>query len=522
MFILNCAIRRARGQVEGHNSMLIHVSRYQNWHNEIKSLVDNEFRSYSNMISADDPATIEDLRVLYEMDNDAAAYKSYNTITSIVKSMDIGQKDSGIFHNSWEAVRQELHPAVTRIKVKAINGNSNESLNYDGGHPVYVIAIGGDKLSRGLTLEGLSVSYFLRASKMYDTLMQMGRWFGYRPGYVDLCRLFISNEVNGWYRHISIATKELRDEFKYLYETGGTPEHFALKVRLHPGALKITALGKMRNVDDIRVSWAGHLSETYLLYKDSVNITNNLNAAKSLINSFTNAPERIGSNYLWRDVDSSSITTFFNNFILPDSITNFDLPTMVDFINGLVRRGEYTNWSVALMSLNGSPNSSFKFNNHIATNLVLRNDSKVDPNYYGIKKNHIISSSDDSSEEFIDLDMNDLNARYNVANQAFKNNYCQDHPNADRDRVNLAKGRWVRENYRSARNPLLIIYPLTQKGIGRSDNDNPIIGFAISFPKTNQTDAAVAYRVNSTVNSYIQNDDEFDNDNDNEYENDND
>ena len=266
---------------------------------------------------------------------------------------------------------------------------------------------------------------------MYDTLMQMGRWFGYRPGYVDLCRLFISNEVNGWYRHISIATKELRDEFKYLYETGGTPEHFALKVRLHPGALKITALGKMRNVDDIRVSWAGHLSETYLLYKDSVNITNNLNAAKGLINSFTNAPERKGNNYLWRDVNSSCITTFFNNFILPDSITNFDLPTMVDFINGLVRRGEYTNWSVALMSLNGSPNSSFRFNDHIATNLVLRNDSKVDPNYYGIKKNHIISSSDDSSEEFIDLDMNDLNARYNIANQAFKDNYCQDHPNAD-------------------------------------------------------------------------------------------
>ena len=50
-----------------------------------------------------------------------------------------------------------------------------------------VIAIGGDKLARGLTLEGLTVSYFLRASKMYDTLMQMGRWFGYRPGYIDVC-----------------------------------------------------------------------------------------------------------------------------------------------------------------------------------------------------------------------------------------------------------------------------------------------------------------------------------------------
>lgn len=519
MFILNCAIRRVRGQEKAHNSMLIHVSRWKRWHNQITQLVDGEFRSYSNLIKADDPEILKELRCLYEEDVEDISYKSYRTITDLVKGMDIGQGDHAIYHASWESVKRELYPAVVKIKVKAINGDSNENLNYDGGVPVSVIAIGGDKLSRGLTLEGLSVSYFLRASKLYDTLMQMGRWFGYRPGYVDLCRLFLSNEVNEWYRHIAITTKELRDEFKYLYETGGTPEHFALKVRLHPGALKITALGKMRNTQDIRVSWAGHLSETYLLCKDEVTINRNLGAATNLINSLGSNYERINDNYLWRNVNSSSITAFFGNFTLPNEIANFDLPTMIEFIDGLVSKGEYTDWSVAVMSLKSSPNSSYKFKSDVTINLAFRNDSKIATNYYGIRKNHILSSSDD---EFIDLDITDLNANYNNANQAFKDRYCQEHPNADRDKVNLAKGRWVREKYRSRQNPLLIIYSLTQKGIGGSDEDKPIIGFAISFPQTNQTDAAVAYKVNATVNTLIQSDDEFDNNNDNEYNDDND
>lgn len=519
MFILNCAIRRVRGQEREHNSMLIHVSRYQIWHKEIKTLVDNEFRSYSQQIRADDPDFLEELRCLYEEDDENISYQSYRTITSIVKGMDIGLGDHSIFHASWENVKNELYSAVIRIRVKAINGTSNDNLNYDGGTPISVIAIGGDKLSRGLTLEGLSVSYFLRATKLYDTLMQMGRWFGYRPGYVDLCRLFLSNEVNEWYRHIAITTTELREEFKYLYETGGTPEHFALKVRLHPGALKITALGKMRNTQDIRVSWAGHLSETYLLHKDDRTISNNLAATTNLINSLGTTFERINDNFLWRTVKSSYITTFLGNFTLPDSIANFDLPTMIDFIDGLVNKGEYNDWSVALMSRQSNPNSSHQFNDHIATNLFLRNDSKVNPDYYGIKKNHIIG---DSNDEFIDLNLATLDAQYDVANKSFKDRYCQEHPNANRDKVNLAKGRWVREEYRSKQNPLLIIYPLTQKGIGRADDEKPIIGFAISFPQTNQTNAAVAYRVNTTVNTYIQQDDEFDNNNDNEYPDDND
>ena len=89
-------------------------------------------------------------------------------------------------------------------------------------------------MSRGLTLEGLSVSYFLRASRMYDTLLQMGRWFGYRPGYVDLCRLYTTSELREYYSHITMATEELRREFDLMADRGMTPSDFGLRVRSHP------------------------------------------------------------------------------------------------------------------------------------------------------------------------------------------------------------------------------------------------------------------------------------------------
>ena len=117
--------------------------------------------------------------------------------------------------HQWEDIKPLLFKVVQKIEVKSINGSSGDIVDYqlNSKNGVSVIAIGGDKLSRGLTLEGLSISYFLRASKMYDTLMQMGRWFGYRPGYVDLCRLFTSTELNEWYRHIAVASADLLEHF---------------------------------------------------------------------------------------------------------------------------------------------------------------------------------------------------------------------------------------------------------------------------------------------------------------------
>lgn len=183
-FILTCAIRLARGQENKHNSMLIHVSRYQLWQNEIKELVAQQFSYYKQEIEANDPSVLREFQDLLEHD--------YTETTNKIKNSTL----SGINHclqvHQWKDIKPLLFKVVQKIEVKSINGSSGDVVDYqlNSKNGVSVIAIGGDKLSRGLTLEGLSISYFLRASKMYDTLMQMGRWFGFRPGYVDLCRLF--------------------------------------------------------------------------------------------------------------------------------------------------------------------------------------------------------------------------------------------------------------------------------------------------------------------------------------------
>ena len=348
-FIVTCAIRNLRGQEHKHNSMLIHVSRFQSWQNHIKDLVTHVFNYYKQEIEVGDNMVLEELRKVFEEDN--GTYKSYKTTTQTISDSRFKDIDDSLVIHKWEDVKSQLYKAVQKIAVKSINGSSKDALTYyeNQDEGISVIAIGGDKLSRGLTLEGLSVSYFLRASKMYDTLMQMGRWFGYRSGYVDLCRLFTSSELNEWYRHITLASEELREEFSYLYEVGGTPEDYALRVRNHPGVLQITSLAKMRYASTIEVSWAGRLVETYQLLKDKANRHANFVAADTLLCKL-GAYNQTGTNYLWRDIDVETILTFFESFRLPSSMVKVNLRAISEYIRQVNNSGELSAWSVVLMN----------------------------------------------------------------------------------------------------------------------------------------------------------------------------
>lgn len=162
-FILTCAIRLARGQENKHNSMLIHVSRYQLWQNEIKELVAQQFSYYKQEIEANDPSVLREFQDLLEHD--------YTETTNKIKNSTL----SGINHclqvHQWKDIKPLLFKVVQKIEVKSINGSSGDVVDYqlNSKNGVSVIAIGGDKLSRGLTLEGLSISYFLRASNLNNS-----------------------------------------------------------------------------------------------------------------------------------------------------------------------------------------------------------------------------------------------------------------------------------------------------------------------------------------------------------------
>lgn len=513
-FIITCAIRRLRNQANKHNSMLIHVSRFQSWQNHVKELVEELFNYYKREIEASDDAVIDEFRKVFE--ENSPNYDSYTTVSSKILNSPNANIDNKIKVHSWEDVKEQLYPTVQKIEVKSINGSSGDVVDYqlNEANGISVIAIGGDKLSRGLTLEGLSVSYFLRASKMYDTLMQMGRWFGYRPGYIDLCRLFTSSELNEWFRHITVASEELRDEFDYLANSGSTPENYALKVRTHPGVLQITATNKMRNATQVQVSWSGRLVETYQLPMDRGLQNQNIVSTINLFNQLGN-PERKGSHYLWKDINASVICDYFSKFNLPQSLQKVNLSYINDFINDLVRNGELTSWRVVLLSKEQA-SKVYSFDNNIEVGCWDRTRAEDinDINTYFIRNNHILGKRQD---EFIDLD-NDLLSQAYADTINEKPNWIHNYPAPE----------IVRKRYRPKTNPLLIIYPLNPIFANVKDkngniipnttvyneNDAPIISFAISFPSS-ETDRAVSYVVNG-VGNFQDIENNFDEEDDNE------
>ena len=506
-FIVTCAVRNLRGQEHSHNSMLIHVSRFQSWQNHIKDLVTRIFNYYKQEIEVGDHMVLEELRKVFEEDNEG--YKSYKTITQIILESKFKDIDDSLEVHKWEEVKGQLYKAVQKITVISINGSSKDALTYydNKEEGISVIAIGGDKLSRGLTLEGLSVSYFLRASKMYDTLMQMGRWFGYRSGYVDLCRLFTSSELNEWYRHITLASEELREEFSYLYEIGGTPEDYALKVRNHPGVLQITSLTKMRYASTIEVSWAGRLVETYQLLKDKANRHINFVAADTLLSNL-GYHEVKGSNYLWRNIDVDSILAFFENYRLPSSMVKVNLRAISEYIKQVNNSGELSMWNVVLMNKptgEKAQESDGYLSNGLGFNYFMRMPSIDASEHYLLRKNHILGNPRD---EFIDLDEDTLKAALDETNQKLKDRK-QTYPSP----------KLVREKYRDVRQPLLIIYPIKPSAdyvTKNKDGNEPYMSFAISFPHTN-TGVAISYTVNQ-LNDFADTEDIFEQENDNVYE----
>ena len=286
-FILTCSVRRLRGHENKHNSMLIHVALLVKWIDRVAYLVNKKTKEYQNAIQSEDSILLNELKVMYEQD-------FLPTTNNILENLDY--KDIRIREHTWEEVKNELKKAASKIEVRSVHGTRSttnleyhniEEIDYERFKEIglSIIAVGGSRLSRGITLEGLSVSYYLRTTRMYDSLMQMGRWFGYRPGYVDLCRLFTTDEIFGWFNHITMATEEMRNDFDEMTAALKRPKDFRLKVRNHHGLLTITSLAKLYFSEDIEISFSDTNIQTYRLLKSKGAIENNFKALHDLIAS---------------------------------------------------------------------------------------------------------------------------------------------------------------------------------------------------------------------------------------------
>ena len=309
-FLLANVVRDFTGDKTTHRSMMVNVSRFVRVQQQITNLivewlyeVQRDVRLYC-MLPEHTACKNENVRLLKEMWND----KKYGFYE---------------YDISWEEVQKNyLLSAISSIEVRTINQKSASKLDYTeySEKGLRVIAVGGLSLSRGLTLEGLMVSYFHRNTQMYDTLMQMGRWFGYRTGYEKLFRIWMPDDSIGWYAHITQATNELREDISKMNRLGATPREFGLRVRAHPTSLIITARNKMKHAErqEYWITLDGKFFETPRFRSEISSIRANKNRADKLIAGIIESCGLpIGSRnqpLFWANVPSELVCEFIRTY----------------------------------------------------------------------------------------------------------------------------------------------------------------------------------------------------------------
>jgi hypothetical protein len=537
-FVLSCAARNARGQDRKHKSMLIHVTRFVNVQKHVVALVQDELSNLQRRIEFGDgsrtPSLMGELEQLW-------------TEEFVPVSTALGEEAGpGV---SWSQVKAELHSAASKIAVMPINGYAKEALDYKEHESEgrSVIAIGGDKLSRGLTLEGLSVSYFLRTSRMYDTLMQMGRWFGYRPGYLDLCRLFTIKTLKNWYRHIALAEEELRREFDYMVAAGLTPANYGLRVRTHPDGMMVTALNKMSHGRTLELSWAGVLAQTTHLPKDPFPIKANLAACDALFGALgrpVHDDER--ETKIWRGSNWEAVARFAESLQFPAASARASGEQLAKFIRKQATKSpsELTTWTVALISNAQAPRERQKTIAGFKIGMIERSPESQTDGSFALRKANILNPADEG-RDFQDrtFDGDWFGAIASKPELADELPWLKDQVGQPASEVALSltrrwqegdkpkirkppKGVTMRPNGRVLRllrpvhDGLLLVYPVLPpvevaaeefapvEKTGLDPEGPAIIGVAFSFPASH-TALGVEYRVNRVWGAEMEDDDSY-------------
>lgn len=499
-FLLSCAVRHLRGDGRQHASMLVHVTRFTSVQNEVASQIEKHVRHLRQRlvrgIGAED--ILLHLKELWEVDFLPSSRSIRGISSELAPEMP-----------AWEEVVPVLADIIEDIQVRKINGTAKDVLDYadQSGAGLKVIAVGGDKLARGLTLEGLSVSYFLRASKMYDTLMQMGRWFGYRPGYLDLCRLYTTADLVEWFGHIADAAEELREEFDLMAETGGTPRDYGLKVQSHP-VLMVTSRVKMRTAKNLLLSFSGTIVETVALHREPDRLRINLQAAQMLLSTlgqpteenpvrFRNGGQQKWRGYLWEGVPGSDIVDFLATYQTHPAAYKVNGALLGEFIESMMKTGELTSWTVALIG--GGEGREQEIVPGIKIDMLQRKQKGDHTDRYSIGR--LLSRRD----EAIDLDEKGWIAAVKETQRTWKADPGRLQVQQEPDEPNGPAVRKIRGFGAEGVDPhpergLLLLYLLDpMKAEGRFPEDTPpVVAFGISFPGSN-SGLKVEYKVNNIL-----------------------
>ncbi|XZF13041.1 Z1 domain-containing protein [Chitinophagaceae bacterium MMS25-I14] len=377
-FVLGIAIRLKRKTAMmgsklymPHHTMLIHISRFTDWQNRTRNLVAEDVNTLLERVGNEIPSSANSIYSEFERiwNNYYAAI-----VENIRTYLPDGYIDEFLAPVTFEEIKPLLPEAIKGIEVKAINSFTKEKLVYStdaSGNGKKYIAIGGNRLSRGFTLEGLTINYFIRDTNYADTLLQMGRWFGYRPGYIDCCKLFTTWDAIEKFNAATRTIEELEIEFKKMHREGKTPQDFILRVRTHPGVLKITRPSILKNTEEVNWSYQDTLVQTTQFDMNATRINNAWEEMKALFRHYqgTINPFRNSTFYLL-ETDHNGLFQFLD---CANTFHNFsdELKQIKAFIDIAVSQGKLTNWRIAIKATGASEREIKKEDSYLPGNVKL-------------------------------------------------------------------------------------------------------------------------------------------------------
>ncbi|WP_198170956.1 Z1 domain-containing protein [Actinoplanes awajinensis] len=368
------AIRRVRSGTVDHSSMLVHAHTDTRVHDSYREPLTSLRDEAETLLSTSDERFLAELRQLWDDES------------TRVDATALGERSV-----DFDSIVALLPQVVADTQVIMDHYRSTDRLDYEAG-PATVIAVGGNTLSRGLTLEGLVVSVFVRSSDVYDTLLQMGRWFGYRPDYTDLPRIYMPAQVIRWFTHLATVEAEMRLEIDRLLEEHKSPTELAVRIRCHP-QMRITAPSKGRTKVRAAAAYGGALVESRY-FPAAPDTTarkwhrDNAAAVEALLDAAANGATADESmpdgRILWRGLSGADVIDFVEKYRFHERSTNANSRLMRDYIQKRMEDGGLVSWNVGVVgtaSANGQPQVGLKGDRSIGyvtrTRLGINGDDDV-------------------------------------------------------------------------------------------------------------------------------------------------
>lgn len=491
-FLLATTARRLRSGKVAHSSMLIHTSMLAAAHMKTAEAVEECLEDLRACLVNQPEQALNEFRTLWDNETSRVAPSTFGHTKS-----DFDQLSEGLLETARAA------------RVVVDNYLSTDRLYYSKDEPQTAIVVGGNTLSRGLTLEGLTSSYFVRASSAYDTLLQMGRWFGYRVGYEDLIRIWMTSELQNWFLMLSIVETEIRQEIEVYEKEGKTPADLPVKIRTHP-QMSVTSAAKMRQAVRAKVSYSGRRVQTILFKEDdSVWLSNNITATRNLFENVKaeghHEAELESGRRGFRDVSVDHILTFVDNYELHENAQSIDKTAIRKYIERERSEGSLERWDVVLMEpVDGPRELDLGLHSEVR---MMRRQKMYLPGMDGSANLKAVAST---ADRVADLDVKVEAIRDSLGLKPS-------------DRLSDAQLLEVRRLRRKDRSGLLCIYPISKSSNAAGTSDESVvnrrvplnavdhlIGLCFMFPHSQNPQSAVDYISAKVDPDYLENlDDEL-------------